>query len=698
MAKTKKTKEKKVRRPKVLVIFDILIAVMIVVAIAIPCLAFSPVGSTIKEWMKSWGTGFTDFMRRIVDWFAVHIERNFHFFVELSNHGRAFNTMLNCLFLLAIFLVGFVMTYIPFVVMYKNWKAGKKEKYRTALCWIAAIFNFGFYLAFFSLFGRYRLENALGGFYSWYPKLYDWAVSMFRPDGMFASLRLTFLTASPAVNAIFYMMLADALIVAILLFISVVIKKRVVAKDAKAVETVADEVKDDVKEVEAVPAPAIVAAVEENSVEAAKDDARIEPTVREVKILDSLEAIHPAELEEIPGAGEGDAEVDHLTPAETTLETDEQDQKNLDALEKEEKPVRVLPGIDEFDADPWNDKKEEPVVEEKGEEVIKPEPSEPAVITTSVEEPIVIADNENKGDERLQEMTQEIVVEEKTDRSEFKDVTTNNEHEEVATPVAPVDNTWKLPKYVEEEKNESVAAPTPVVPAPAGRKERPKIVPVAPIVREEVKEEVQEEKKLAPITGPLHSTERSTHEKIEKVEAKKVRFELRNYQIKTYKGDLTAEEAFAKGVTKVQPSVNPVFANQGSEPAWKQKRRIEEIRKNGYGDVTQVKDLSKKAEKPAKPVQVKGSSIRDLLKNKKSAEAQAAIEPVEEKKPAVKKPITPIQIVKPLEEEKPVEEKKEANPLEVDTSNFHPIAPIQKPNKPRPNIKPIDPAQNRFKK
>ncbi len=314
---------------------------------------------------------------------------------------------------------------------------------------------------------------------------------------------------------------------------------------------------------------------------------------------------------------------------------------------------------------------------------------------------------------------------EKVDRSDKKEVLMNNDHTPIVTAPVSDEDTWDIGTYTpaaEEKKEEPVkeekSSEQPAKPAarvnPIGLKQfdpskrqsfRPGPVGVVtPIKKEEPVEEepVKEEKPVAtPISGPLHSTEKSKHGKIEAVEARHVAFTLKNYQVKTYEGDLTAEEAFSKGVTKVQPVVNPVFANQGKESDWKKKRRMESIRQNGYGEVTQVEKLNGKPTTASagtgnlkKPI-----SIRDLMKNKKAQEQTKEETPsLEEKK--ISKPITPVSF-KPVANEEPQkaeEVKQNDNPFsDKPSATFKPIAPIPHKEKKRPEIKLIDPMKSKKK-
>ncbi len=363
------------------------------------------------------------------------------------------------------------------------------------------------------------------------------------------------------------------------------------------------------------------------------------------------------------------------------------------------------------DYHPEDDVKEEPVVKEVKEE----EPTVEEAPKGPVTKAICFLE---KGGKRPQEEEHEPVAKESGEsRLDKKVVALNNEHTEIKTDKFHKENKWILPEYVPEPKPEPVEEKKPELVKPianvkqvelkqapiAKPENKPKIVPIAPITPkpEPVVEEktAEEEKKvLTPIAGPLHSTAKSKHEKIEAIKAQKVRFELRNYQIKTFEGDISAEEAFRKGVTKVQPTVNPVFANQSDEPAWKQKRRNEEIRKNGYTNVTTVDKLNgnvpsvQNTNKPKSPL-----SIRELVKAQKAETAKPEAEEKKEEK-KIEKPITPIAI-KPQEPAKPVEgndKLKAQNPFsDKPVPAFHPIAPINKKPNNRPTIKPVDPLKKK---
>lgn len=293
-------------------------------------------------------------------------------------------------------------------------------------------------------------------------------------------------------------------------------------------------------------------------------------------------------------------------------------------------------------------------------------------------------------------------------------------------PVA-IDDSWSLPAYdptkdvkpVEEEKKEEAKPepkpqpkPGPTVKVikmnpihkPTDQVNKPKVAPIAPIKHEEPTPEpvAEEPKKLEKISGPMHQVgKREAPKDIKPIKARKVKFELSKYRIKTYQGSLTSEEAFLKGVTKVQPTAQPIFAGQNNESSWKQRRRQEEIRKNGYENINVVKNTNDL--KPVKPLTVdnsmqKATSIRDLLKANRAEEIKVE-QPVEETKQEEKKPVKPIAPIKPVA----TAEKKEEKPTTVKPDVVRPVAPLQvkKPvapaNRPKPTaIKPVKPLD--FKK
>ncbi len=173
----------------------------------------------------------------------------------------------------------------------------------------------------------------------------------------------------------------------------------------------------------------------------------------------------------------------------------------------------------------------------------------------------------------------------------------------------PVEKTQEVPEAPVEE--------TPFEIKPVEPKRSFRLVD--PLEHEAASEQAEEKKEISAISGPLHQI-RERKRDIQLVAPTKVKFDLKQYKIKTYEGELTPEEAFLKGVTKVQPVVNPVFANQTANDSWKQKKIDEENKKSGYFNVSQGKLV-----KPTRPLSQKATptkitSIRDLVKARKAKE------------------------------------------------------------------------------
>lgn len=410
-----------------------------------------------------------------------------------------------------------------------------------------------------------------------------------------------------------------------------------------------------------------------------------------------------------------------LAPEQENIPVEEVEQKQEEVIEEPIKEEKVEDIVEEVKEEVVEEVTK-PITEEVAEETIKEEKIEEVTepITTEVveekteENTKVVAINDIVHD-GLRPQEEENHIEEQNDgqdRSEFKKVVANNDHVEVITNKVDDKDTWDCGTYVPEiKKVEDIPAPKPIPVNPhiapiglkqfdpskkAGNRPTGPIGVVQPVKKEEpVKQEepVEEKKVIAPISGPLHSTEKSKHEKIEKVEARHVAFALKNYEVKTYEGDLTAAEAFSMGVTKVQPTVNPIFANQKQESGWKEKRRQESIRQNGYGEVTTVEKLNGKPTTTSSTAK-KSFSIRDLAKAKRNTTTEVKQEENTDKK--ISKPITPVAF-KPVVDQPKTEEKKEENPFEANNPapNFRPIAPIQHKEKKRPEIKPIDPMKSK---
>lgn len=730
MAKAKTAAPAKKKGSKAIVVFNVLFIIALVIGIAAGVLMFVPACSKWVKDLLSNQQWAVNFVPKLTDWVKVHIADNFGFNFPFRDRSDSFSACLYLFAYAALVYVLLVAVYLPFVCMNRNRKKGKTQGYRKFFCWLAFIIALLYLIGFVSILWKDEITAKLA-FYDYLPTYYGKWVDLFRDGGALRIIVLEGISTNVWFNATFFALVILFIVEFIFFFIARVGK----AKKAVEVSDGNEEVenKEAPVAVEATPAPAAAAMAATASVAKANEE-KVSPTVRELALLNSLEPVNPEAVANLPGLYETDVDklIDLLEPeTDEMLENEEQNAEDALAAEEtaeeltdENAPVDVLPGIDETGEDPFA---EEKPVEEDITEVAAPTTEEtPALEEVEEEktEPVTVAENnvDDEGKRPQEEEHEAEEEEEKTDRSEKLVNNNDNSHEEVKTQEFTPANDWKLPDYVEEEKKEE--APVEEKPAEEEKKEEPAkpvanvkqvelkapinkgnenkpkispIAPVAPMKQEETPVEEKEEKTLAPISGPLHSTEKSKHEKIEVVEAKKVKFELQNYQIKTYDGDLTAEEAFAKGVTKVQPTVNPVFANQNDEPEWKKKRHAEEIKKNGYGNVTKVDKLNG-AKTETKNQAAKSGSIRDLVKASKANNEKTEEAPAKEEN-KIQKPTAPIAF-KPVEpakkEEAPAEEKNENPFSETKTPAFHPIAPIAKKNGGnRPTIKPVDPMKKK---
>lgn len=754
MANGNAVKSKKNRkRSPASVVFNILFVILIIVILAVLAaviILLTPLRSSVNAWIQT--TSLKAVEANLIAWVKCHVVNNFSLSAEFRGHSQAWTAGFYLCIMAFGAILGFCMIVAGFLRMFKNVRQGKKEAWRKVLCILTilgVLFVFGTILSFC---WRNRIKDI--PVFADLLKLFDRFANSFR-NGKLHPFVLKFATTNPYVNTLFYAVLGTLVLEAILLALSTVGRSKKAALSAAAETSETSE--------EVAPSQSVVLAEEPPIVAASRtsqiivESGQVNPTIRELALLNSLEAVNPSDLKDLPGLYNTSAGkiLDDLEPTHLK-KPDAPETEILANLEPADEPVDVLPGIDEFDANPWDERERpiettpvveetKPVEEEKPIEETKPAPEEAKAEPEAVENtipapqepvettapttreesepeekrPIVYAINSlPASDRRPQEEEHEPQVKsESVDRSASKQISADNSHETVVTPDNHEANRWILPTYVPEEKPVAPAAEEkkeetpavteekvvetkteqiPVVPVPLGRKDRAHITPITPVAvapKEEKPAEVQDEKKLAPISGPLHSTEKSRHSEIKAVEARRVRFELRNYEIKTYQGDLTPEQAFSMGVTKVQPKANPVFANQANEPAWKQKRRENAIRKNGYGEVSEVKDLrSGLQEKPSATTSIRGKSIREMVKAKKAEEAKAKVN--EEEKPVTEKPGAPIRPIKPVTPsnaptEAPAQQENSFSDKKAPA--FHPIAPIaHKPAK-RPDIKPIKP-------
>ncbi len=797
MAETAKKKKSVAIR-----VINIIFIILAVVAVIVFVLMRTPVRSSLKIALqdKAWAQKLVQTMNT---WTYYHVVKVFNVPRSIRGHGYTLSSCVYIYILCVAGLCALFLMYLPFLVMHHEKKVGKNETWRKVVNWCTFAFIVLCTIVGGSLLYSARFTRDMGSAYTWILTIgHAWA-GLFKPKGALNILVIERITWNYRFWALAWLAFCIVLVEAILLIISGLGKAKKEVADEKPVleETKAEEVP-----VAAIPAPLPTPVV-------AAEAEKINPTIREIALLNALNPLYEAKIENLPDLEEIDEDLERvLVPMDEVVLEEAKENKEAvdkadvinDSISPFEKSLLVLPGIDEWGANPWAED-EDAIAEEEVTQpmedltaVAAPDqeedipvdetPIDETVVEEPKEEPVVEEENKEEEKEELSDKTEDVTEEEKTpvetvpvteetvedssastpaeeetpiteepveeetkkvvfinkdlkdglrpqeednikeeetekvDRSDKKEVSMNNDHTPIVTAPVSDEDTWDIGTYtpiVEEKKEEPVqeekAVEQPAKPVARvnqiGLKQfdpskkqafRPGPVGVVnPIKKEEpVKEEpVQEEKPVvAPISGPLHSTEKSKHGKIEAVEARHVAFTLKNYQVKTYEGDLTAEEAFSKGVTKVQPVVNPVFANQGKESDWKKKRRMESIRQNGYGEVTQVEKLNGKPATASagssnlkKPI-----SIRDLMKNKKAQEQTKEESPATEEK-KISKPITPVNF-KPVVKEEPKKEeevKQNDNPFsDKPSAPFKPIAPIPHKEKKRPEIKPIDPMKS----
>lgn len=790
MAKSKTVAKNGTKKSKALFVFDIIFIILVLLAVVSAVLLFTPLQNSLPSPGEN-------LMSTLYTWVYYHVLKPFDRGIRQNLNGYPSKPFTVAFFLWLIYLAGVLFLYRlyqPFVIRANNKAKGKTQVYRKVFSWLTFVVILICGLALFSQLYRNRREKIFGSAYSWFNQLVDKVAGSFKSGKLFG-LKLSLISKNPYFNAFAYATFACIFFEIVRLRIAgcgkpakvTEPKKELASEPSKEEQSIKDipeaEENSDTESVPYIPPKTITA---EQAQEKASTE-RVEPTYHDVNLLDRLECIHSEPIKDLPGLNENDLQKVRLElgPDGIYPIVDTAGKVLLEKLDTVSIEVRVLPGIDEWNADPWavepreapveekevdssrfeiikpveqdiviEEPKEEPVeqVEEtKPEEVIEEKPVEEKPVEEPIQEeqkkdeltdltasaapiprneapitdakpaepveeeakeeepegPITLAINDDLNDGKRPQEEDHAKVEQAIglNRIDKKEVIKDNSHLPITTQTTQIDNTWILPRYVAPKPRGTVKKVdlAPInkpngMPKPSTRKPITPIKPIAPIVEpapiEPVEAKKEEPKIVAPLAGPLHSTEKSKHQKIEAVKARRVPFVLQNYQLKTYKGDLTPEQAFARGVTKVQPTARPIFANQGNESSWKQKRREEEIRKNGYADVTKVEKLSGKVEPSTVQAAPSGSSIRELRASLKAEKAKAEEVKTEEKQTPIKPiaPIKPITPIKPVNaEEKPAEEKKVEPSHPTTASFFHPLAPIAKKPRKRPEIKPVDP-------
>ena len=223
----------------------------------------------------------------------------------------------------------------------------------------------------------------------------------------------------------------------------------------------------------------------------------------------------------------------------------------------------------------------------------------------------------------------------------------------------------------EEEKPEVIVKP------------KPKIRPVTPIKHEEVVEDKKEEKVIEKISGPLHSIT-ANRKDIKPVAPRHVSLSLKQFMIDKYDGFLTPEEAFERGIARVRSTISPIVSNKGVGANQKK------LSQDDLDNITKVDDLSKYKNIKSADDNSKVLSIKDLKKKVQDKKNSESKETVEGNKESIK-PIKPIKVIDVKKEEekeevKEVEEKKDLSPIRL----RHSLS-----NRPKPNIKLVDPTKKK---
>lgn len=340
---------------------------------------------------------------------------------------------------------------------------------------------------------------------------------------------------------------------------------------------------------------------------------------------------------------------------------------------------------------------EDEVEEKEPSEVKKEEKKEPDIVQVKSFAPEEIKEKEEKEPDIVQVKTFE--PEEIKAKEEVKEEGIIPEY--VEQPSIPIHD-------VEEEKEPEVVIEEPEIKTPVHeevveevveeKEEKPKITPVTPFVMDEPVPPVHEEEVPMPrIVRPMHEITSISKKRTEKVKPKRVAFELSAYNIKTYSGELTPEEAFASSAIKVKPIAQPVFKNSKTLPSWKAKKEREDIRKNGYANVTQNNTSFSKEGAIIKPVGVSyagAKSIKDMLKvNKNLDQPKVPAKPVKPFTPPV---VTMAEAKKRLEKEKLVKEsenKKEEKLAPKEVPNPSTTKAQASATRPANKIKPVAPTK-----
>ena len=482
-------KPKKVRRHSPAVtVFNILFLIAAVCIVVWGVLMFTPAKSSIKAWLQS-----MDWLKArvpaIKNWVNYHICQNYHCATALPGHGVAF-TCAFYLLLGSICALGYLfLIYIIFLVMGKNKRVGRTQAWRKVFEWILFVIVLLCAAATASTLWKQRSIKVFGPAYTWMLNVARSFADLFKEGGALTILRFGGHT-NPYIFALFYFCLIVALFEIVVLLICRFAGKPKKAKEAipslagkeeeeeekkpeetpalqapvpaysEATEAAPVKEEEEKKPEAAVAATSPVAAVSTKEVTKATSE-RVLPTVRELALLNSLEPLKPSRIAALPGIYPTEEEkiINDLEPVHEKAvikEENKEDSALAKSLSPEEAKVQVLPAVDEWGADPW-DEEEKPVEEEKPAEEPKP-----------VEETKPVEEAPKEEEKPIEEKTIEETPAPKEDITE-----TAKPEEETAPVLEEVKEPVEEPKPLEEAPKEEKPIKTPVEEEKPAEEEKP---------------------------------------------------------------------------------------------------------------------------------------------------------------------------------------------------------------------------------
>ena len=397
-------------------------------------------------------------------------------------------------------------------------------------------------------------------------------------------------------------------------------------------------------------------------------------------------------------------DTDTLPIEEEEVKEEEPDVFKVKAFASEDVVEEKEPEIEE---EKVVEKKEPDIVQVKSfapEEIKKEEEKEPDVVQVKSFEPVDIVEEEKEEEviEEPVEIVDDSII------PEYVEQPVEEVVEEVVEEKEPEIIIEQEPE-VEAEIDPNLRFNVPIHAVVEQKEEiKPKITPVTPFVMDEPVPPTHEEEPIVEmprISRPMHEITSISKKHTVKLKPKRIAFELSVYNIKTFSGKLSAEDAFANSAIKVKPIAQPIFKNSRDVPSWKAKKEREEIRRNGYANITQNNTSLSKEGAIVKPTGVDFSgakSIKDMLKASKN---QTNEEPklAKPNKPFTPPTVSVAEVRKRMEKERLEKEKQEAklakeqaknNPPVIKPTLIRPLKPINKNNsRERASIKPVAPTK-----